>query len=230
MSVIKTNIKEVAKGLSDFEKKQIPYATSVALNNTAEISMKIMKSKIDKEFNITSSWNKVGGKYGIKKKRATKNNLEVEIYIPNENKWIDDHEKGDTRNSVQLIPTKGFKKLYGRLRTNRSIKKKATTLLSNKSKYRIFEAPLKTGYGTMAIFQRLKGKVQGKRRLRSTKTGRLLKAKKVLRQDVVPLFIIKESVKEKAILHFHETVLDSVKNNINKEFDKAIGYAIKTSK
>ena len=139
--MITSNIKEIIKNLDDFEKRQLPYIKSLTLNNTAEIAMKLMSAKIKRDFNITSSWNKVGGKYGIKKQRATKRLPQVEIYIPTANEWIEDHEDGDERKD-QLIPTKGFKQLFPTLRTNRSIKKKAQTLLSNKIKYRIFEAPL----------------------------------------------------------------------------------------
>lgn len=223
----KSEINKIIKSLTDLEKKQIPYATSLALNNTAEIAMKAMKHKIDKDFNVTASWNKVGGKFGVKKRKATKRNLEVEIYIPTSNTWIEDHQDGDIRTN-QLIPTKEFSKLFPTLKTNRSIKKKATTLLSNKAKNRIFEA--KAPSGVKAIFQRVKGKQDGVRRRKSAKTGRLLKARRVLRRDAIPLFIIKSSVKEKPTLEFYDTILRVFEKNISEEFSKALKYAIKTAK
>lgn len=235
---ITTNINEAIKGLSDLEKKQIPYATSVALNNTAEIAMSAMTHKIDKDFDVHGTWNKVGGKFGIKKRRSTKRNLEVEIYIPESAWWLDDHEDGGMRHN-QLVPTHEFHKLFPNLKTNKAIKKKAQRLLSDKPKNRIFEAPLSSGfgrgrkegskYGTMAIFQRKKGKVDGTRRRRG-KSGRLLKPKKILNRDAVPLFIIAKSVKEKPILEFYKTIPKVFQKNINKEFDKALKYAISTAK
>jgi len=225
--MITSNIEQIIQELGDFEKKQLPFATSLALNNTAEIAMKAMKHKIDKDFNVTASWNRVGGKYGIKKQRATKNKLYVDIYIPNKNSWIEDHEDGDERTGLQLIPTKAFKKLYPKLKTNRSIKKKATTLLADKSKNRIFEANIG---GDKYLMQRLKGKQDGVRRLRSAKSGRLLKAKKVLRRDVVPLFLIKNAVKEKAVLGFNSTITKVFEKNIAKEFYKALEYAVWTAR
>lgn len=223
---INSNINQIIKQIENVEKKQIPYATSVALNNTAEIAMKDMKNKIDKDFNITSPWNKVGAKHGIKKKRATKKNLEVEIFIPDTNTWLEDHEDGDKRSGLQLIPTRLFKEKFS-LTTNRSIKKKAQTLLNNKSKYRIFEAESK---GVKYIFQREKGKVDGKRRLKSKKTGKLLKAKKVLNRKAIPLFIIKNNVKQNPILEFEKTIISSVNKNFSKEFSKAFEYAMRTAK
>lgn len=225
--MINSNIKEIIKGLNDFEKKQLPFAESLALNRTALIAQNAIKHKIDKDFNVTSkSWNKVGGKFGIKKKAATKRNPEVMIYIPDINTWIEDHERGDIRTGVQLIPTRGFRKIY-KLKTNKAIKKKAKTLLSDKSKYRIFEATIN---GDRYIMQRLKGKIDGKRRLKSKKTGRLLKPKKVLRRDVVPLFLIKDNVKEKARLGFYETIVKVFEKNIDKEFSKAFDYAMATAR
>ncbi|MGB3751932.1 MAG: hypothetical protein WA945_10220 [Arcobacteraceae bacterium] len=222
---VSSNIEAIAKGLNDFEKKQLPFMISKAMNDTSKIASTYMKEKIDKDFGITSSWNKVGGKFGVKTKRSTKKNLVVEIYIPTTNTWIQDHEDGDDR-TKQLIPTNYFKMMFPNLRTNRSIKKKAATLLSDKSKNRLFEAPILKNNNTMAIFQRVKGKVPGKRRLRSTKSGRLLKAKKVLKREAVPLFIIKARVKENPILEFETTILKQFQMNFDKQFSKAYHYAM----
>lgn len=225
---IKSNINDVIKGLNNFDKKQLPYAISVTLNNTAEIAMKAMKQKIDSDFTVTSqSWNKVGGKFGIKKKRATKVNSTVEIFIPDANTWIEDHEEGNIRTGLQLIPTKEFKNQFPNLKTNRSIKKKAQNLLANKTKNRIFEAKVNNDD---YIFQRKKGKVAGTRQLKSKKTGRLLKAKKILNRESVPLFLIKNMVKEKKRLDFYSTIQKVFTKNIDKEFNNALKYAISTAK
>ena len=225
--MITSNISNLIKEISEFDKKQIPFATSLALNNTADIAMQAIKHKIDRDFNVTAAWNKVGGKYGVKKQRASKNKMYVDIFIPEINTWIEDHERGDVRSRTQLIPTKQFKKLYPKLKTNRSVKNKANALLSNKSKNRIFEANIG---GNKYLMQRLKGKQNGVRRLRSEKTGRLLKAKKALRRDVVPLFLIKSAVKEKSILGFHSTITKVFEKNIDKEFYAALEFAVRTAR
>jgi len=222
---VESNIDNIIKEMSALDSNQIPFATSLALNNTADIALKAMKNKIDKDFNITSSWNKIGGKYGVKKIRSTKTRQYVDILIPNT--WMQEHEGGDIRSGLQLIPTKEFKRLYPNLKTNRSIKKKASTLLSNKSKNRIFDADIN---GDKYIMQRLKGKADGRRRLKSKKTGRLLKPKKVLRRDAVPLFLVKSVVKEKKRLGFEKTIESVFSKNIDKEFYIALEYAIRTAK
>lgn len=244
--MIESNIKDFINSLDDLEKKQLPYAFQVALNNTAEIAIKSTKQHIDETFNISQSWNTVGGKFGIKKKSATKSNLEVEIYIPNENKWIGDHEDGTTRLGLQLIPTKGFYALFPKLKNkSKKIKEKANQLLSDKSKYRIFDAPLTTGYGesrkegsshgTMAIYQRVKGNSivpRQKAYRKRTKNGKIIKstAGKVILRNAIPLFIIKNSVKENPILKFKDNITDSFNKNFNREFEKAFDYAISTAK
>ena len=135
---ITSNIEEVVSGLSDLDKKQIPYAASLALNKTAEVAMSAMVQHTGKEFNVTAAWNKVGGKYGIKKRRAKKTDLSVTIFIPSENTWIEDHQDASTRTGKILIPTKEFFKHF-KVKTNRSVKKKASTLLAAKSKARLLQ-------------------------------------------------------------------------------------------
>ena len=223
---ITSNIEEVVSGLSDLDKKQIPYAASLALNKTAEVAMSAMVQHTGKEFNVTAAWNKVGGKYGIKKRRAKKTDLSVTIFIPSENTWIEDHQDASTRTGKILIPTKEFFKHF-KVKTNRSVKKKASTLLAAKSKNRIFQANIN---GDDYLMQRLKGKVDGSRRLKSKKTSRLLKAKKVLRRDAIPLFIIKDRVKETKKLEFFRTITASFESEFNKQFDTAFEYAMRTAK
>jgi hypothetical protein len=244
--MIESNIKDFIKGLDDLDKKQLPYAFQVALNKTAELAMQSTKKQIDETFNISQSWNTVGGKFGIKKKSATKSNLEVEIFIPNENKWIQDHEEGGVRTGIQLIPTKGFYALFPKLKNkSKKIKEKANQLLSDKAKYRIFDAPITTGYGekrkegssngTMAIYQRVKGNSMMPRQKayrKKTKGGKIIKstAGKVILRNAIPLFIIKDSVKQKPILKFKDSIMDSFNKNFDLEFEKAFDYAINTAK
>jgi len=220
--MITSNIEQIIQELGDFEKKQLPFATSLALNNTAKIAMKAMKHKIDKDFNVTASWNKVGGKYGIKKVSATKQRLYVDIYIPNTNTWMEDHETGDERTGLQLIPTKALKKQYPKLNTNRKIKNFAKKMLSDKLKNRIFEDNLN---GDRYIFQGIKGK-KNKYGIRS---GKKLKSKATFWRRV-PLFLIKQGVKEKATLDFSKTIKNVFEKNIEKEFYKALEYAVWTAR
>lgn len=226
-----TPIKKLSSKLSDIEKRQIPYATKIALNKTAENAMKEHVTHVNKTFDINTSWNKVGGRVGIKKKSATKSKLEVEIYVPDKNTWIQDHEKGDKRQGLQLVPTDGFRDVFPKVKKHKAIKLLAKKLLSNKSKYRIFEAPIKKGSSTMAIHQRVKGKRKGTRFKRyKNKKGEIRRTRRALVRSAVPLFIIKKSVQEKSILKFYSNIEGVFKKRFNENFNKAFKYALSTAK
>jgi len=233
--MITSNIEQIIQELGDFEKTQLPYAAQVSLNNIAEIAMKIMKKKIDKDFDVNGKWNKIGGEAGIKKRAANKKRIEegVEIFIPEKNWWLEDHEYGATRDN-QLIPTRGFKALFPTITEHKAIKKQAKKLLSDKKKHRIFEAPLTSGSTTRAIFQRVKGTSYLPRKksyLKKNKKGKIYKSKagKVLLRNAVPLFIYKSTVKENKILDFKETILEVFQKEIDIEFSKALEYAMFTA-
>jgi len=93
--------------------------------------------------------------------------------------------------------------------------------LSNKLKNRIFEDELD---GDKYLFQGIKGKKNkfGK------KSGKKLKGKAMFWRRV-PLFLIKQSVKEKAKLDFTKTITNEFEKNISKEFTKALEHAMLTS-
>ena len=227
---ITSNIGDISKMIKNFESKQIDYAAKVALNNTAEIAMSAGVKKIAKDFKITAAWNKVGGKYGLRKKSATKDKQYVEIFIPDANTWIRDHENGSIRAGTQLIPTKYFKSLYPKAITNAQIKAKAKTLLKNQSKNRIFRSKIS---GNEYFMQRKKGKQKRKNTFgKFNKKGKAIRSKagKVDVRVAFPLFLIAKDVQETKKLEFYNTINSEFNKNLNKEFFKALEYAMKTAK
>lgn len=93
---IETNIKEAIKGLNDFEKKQIPFATSKALNDFVFEVLSTIKKEIGDELNIT----KRAIPSSIRVKKATKNKLYAEIYVDEwswQYKVLHHHFKGGDR-------------------------------------------------------------------------------------------------------------------------------------
>lgn len=79
---IKTNISEVIKGLSDFEKIQIPYATSVALNNTMFGATKDLTETLLNKFDNPSVpyfKNSKGNPRAFYIKKSNKKNLTVSM-------------------------------------------------------------------------------------------------------------------------------------------------------
>lgn len=221
---MESNIKDVEKDILNIS-KQIDYAASLALNNTSEKAMReSVKHNKDAFDNNYKSWNKVG--VAIKKKSATKENLEVQIYIPHT--WLVDHEKGNIRSGMQLIPTKEFRNMYPGIKSNKAIKEKAKQLLSNKKKYRIFDTRINGNRYVMqaGILGDLK---TGRNKYYKRKVAGARK-KKVQNRSAVPLFLVKQSVKEKSILEFESTIRKTFEKDFNKNFIKAFRYAIKTAK
>jgi len=218
---LESNIKKVIKSFESLEKKQMPYAQSLALNRTADIVRKDITNKIDRDFKLTASWNKFNGKYGVKRTNATKKKLEVDIYFPKvrgEQHWIERHEYAASRYPMVgdeiFIPTKLFFKRY-KIKTNKGVKKKLITLLSNKSKYKIFEAEVK---GDRYIMQN----IATPKRTTARNASRMKKVSRAMMRDAIPLFVIKSSVRIKPKLDFYKTARKSVDDNYKKEFSKAL--------
>jgi len=216
MIKIESNFKDVLKGLNDFEKKQLPFAISKALNDTAMGTQVSISNHISNTFNTGSNWFKPNTKFGVKRKNATKRNSQVEIYT--DAYWLEDFEEGDFRTGTQLIPTKYFTQTYG-LKKNKAIKKKLKKLKNT------FKGTIK---GDEYIMQRVKGKQAGRTHKISKKTGKKLKStNKILNRSAIPLFIIKrQGVQEKVMLMFEDITSKVFERTFDKNFDNAMAYAM----
>jgi len=249
MADLFTELRAFDKMITDIEnskKKQIPYATAQALKYTAATAQSDVSKHIEQTFDVSNGWYKEGRRYGPKKTTPNKHNLRVTIYMDRpgsgQEHWIEDHESGELRRADGgrgiLVPTHYFEKLFGR-KKNRAAKKKAQTMLGNKKKYRVFEAPIRVGsgsnrrigskHGDTAIYYVPKGKTEGKRS-RVGKTGRKLKPKKILNRKAFPLWIVKEEVKEKPRLEFERTIRKRFERDFNKEFYKQFDRAMANRK
>lgn len=82
MMTIETNIDEVIEGLGKFEKKQVPYALAMALNDVAFEGMESLKNEVRSSLNIR----KANVPNAFKVKRANKNNLKAELFL-DDTKW-----------------------------------------------------------------------------------------------------------------------------------------------
>jgi len=223
---IESNIDEIIKVMS-FVEKQIDFAASKALNDTATQAQKDVSKHIKATYKVDTrqKWHQVNAKFGVQRTAATKRDLNVEVYIPPQNTWIKDHELGESRVGLQLIPTDYFYEQY-KERKNIAIKKRAKTLLRNKKSKGIFEKKIN---GNDYIVQKVKKDAQ--RRRRSAKSGKMLKLRKqVFGTDFIPLFLIKKRVQEKATLNFNDIVIDRFDNSYSSNFYKALKNAMKTAK
>ena len=74
---IRDNIKEVTKGLSSMQKKQIPFATMLALNDTAFALHKTYKKQTLQKFDSPTTFTQKGFRYD----KAKKTNLVAVVYV-----------------------------------------------------------------------------------------------------------------------------------------------------
>lgn len=79
---VKADIKQVTKYLNNIQKKQIPYATSQALNDTAFHARQEVMDDLEKHLDRPTPWTKRGVRYG----RSTKRKLVATVFFLND-RW-----------------------------------------------------------------------------------------------------------------------------------------------
>lgn len=113
---VKSDLKQLTDKLNYFQKKQIPYAASLTLNQLAfDISRKTMPEKADDTFQGGATpWTKKGFKY----KKSNKLNLTAEVFIDQvQKKYMKFMVQGGTRfpDKTAILVSTRFSKLnkYG---------------------------------------------------------------------------------------------------------------------
>lgn len=107
MLIVKDNVKDFTRWLTDVQKKQVPYATALALTRTAQDVQAYIIERIQTIFNVTKKWWLKQQPTGIKIKSATKRDLHSRIYT---NAYFADlQEEGGIKrpqdNRVLAVPT-----------------------------------------------------------------------------------------------------------------------------
>jgi hypothetical protein len=118
---VRTNVKEVTKGLTKLQRKQIPFATSVALNKTGQLVLVGLQRTAQKTFEggaTPSTLRALKPPKGLKGKRhniifSTKKDLRTIIFLPdwaaNYLKYQIDGGVRPTGNSGTGVPTRNKK-------------------------------------------------------------------------------------------------------------------------
>ena len=105
---IKSNVKEITRGLNRLQKKQIPFATMLALNDAAsEISMKYLRKEADRKFDGGAT---AFTKRGFKYTKASKTNLTASVYIDDiQSEYLQYQIDGGTRRpKSKVIAAPGY--------------------------------------------------------------------------------------------------------------------------
>lgn len=77
---VTSNVKRFTRYLNDAQKKQIPYATALALTRTAQAAQKDIQEAMPETFAVTRKWWLKQQPTGIKIKRATKAELQADVF------------------------------------------------------------------------------------------------------------------------------------------------------
>ena len=128
---LRSNIKEFTRGLDNISRKQVPFATSRALNNTA---FDLRKHQISEVLNKDLSRNTVFYRKLLRVFKSTKTNLEATVFDQLGKDYMEKLTRGyvktATRGSRVAIP-------FGKLYRSRAQRKKAKDLLRNRSNFLI---------------------------------------------------------------------------------------------
>lgn len=212
---VKTNIKEVTKGLTKIQKKQIPFATMLALNDTAFAIHKTMKAQTKQKFKHASNYTQKA----FRVEKAKKTHLTAVVFV---DKKREDYFKlqvdGGTRtpknsaivianksnaNDIQTFPSGNIKKgAYNKIK-------------KNKAKY-FFGVP-KGNQGSEGIWERY-----GRQATGAVSGARIRQVAKLTK-----------SGKYKALFPFESIgkgIAFSRKNGFESNFAKRLKLALRTAK
>ena len=127
---IKTDTKAINKSLTSFQKKQIPFATSKAINKTAFQTRKQLQKDMDNTFRKGATG---FTKKGVFVKPSHKTNLEGNVYILKEQaKYLERQVFGGIRRESFAIPIP-FRDRIGLSKQGNLTKSKFKSLVNNKN-------------------------------------------------------------------------------------------------
>lgn len=110
------NVKQVKTGREPLPMSRIirnvKYGVAVGLTKTAKDAQKTVQDTIKGTFTVRSNWTAQSGKYGIRTKPATREDLKAEVRTNAD--WLLKHEEGGihkpARSKVLAIPTENIRK------------------------------------------------------------------------------------------------------------------------
>ena len=213
---IRDNIKEVTRGLSSMQKKQIPFATMLALNDTAFALHKTYKKQTLQKFDSPTTFTQKGFRYD----KAKKTNLVAVVYV---DETREDYMKLEIQGGVRtpkhtaiVTPNKKNSTDIDKYASGNITKGAYNKLKKNKAKY-FFGKP-KGNQGTEGIWERYGRESAG------TSTGQ--KIRQVAR-------LSKRTKSYKALYPFESIgngVAFSRKNGFDSNFAKRLRRALDTAK
>lgn len=146
---LQSNIRAVERDLSDAARRQLPFATSIALNETATEIQKNETKRLNRVIDRPTPFTKRA--YAIR--RSTKRRLDVTVYAKRlQSRYLSTLEDGGTRRPkgrALIIPAKMKKNKYGNLPRG-SVKR----MIANPN---VFSGAPKGRKGSPGIYRRVAG-------------------------------------------------------------------------
>ena len=212
---IRDNIQEVTKWTTDVQKKQIPFATMLALNDTAFALHKSYKAQTKQKFDNPTNFTQKG----FRVQKAKKTELIAVVYVEEKRQdymklQVDGGTRTPKRSSI-VVPNDKNVTNIAQYPSGNITKGALNQIRRNKKKY-FFGVP-KGGQGTEGIWERYGRESSG------TSAG--MRIRQVAK--------LTKYAKYKALYPFETIgrgVAFSRKNGFDSNFAKRLRYALKTAK
>jgi hypothetical protein len=149
---IKHNIDEVTRGMSSIQKKQIPFATMLALNDTAFDLQRVYKAQTKQKFDQPTKFTQTG--FAVEK--AKKTNLKAVVYVTEKREdYMKLQVDGGVRhpkNKAIIIPNRSNADELAKYKSGNLTKGAVNKIKKQKDKY-FFGVP-KGNQGSEGIWER----------------------------------------------------------------------------
>ena len=212
---IKDNIKEVTKGMSSMQKKQIPFATMLALNDTAFALHKTYKAQTKQKFNDPTPFTQKG----FKVQKARKTHLEAVVFVTEKREdYMKLQVDGGTRhpkNTAIIVPSSKNSSDLSKYKSGNLTKGAVNKIKGQRDKY-FFGKP-KGNQGSEGIWERY-----GRTSTGSTSGAKIRQVAKLTKQ-----------AKYRALFPFDNIgkgIAFSRKKGFDSNFAKRLRFALKTAR
>lgn len=218
---VRTNLTDVERGLSDLAKRQMPYATALALTSLSKLvaadAVKNLSAKLKNPSPFTLR--------SVKAMAARKDNLVAKVYVMDKAaEYLEPYERGGVHKlagKALLNPKDIALNQYGQLRKG--------TLAALKGRSDIFIGPVKTKKGIVnGVWQRTAAKAT----ITNRKTGKARVSSRGVNTSGALKLLIRfgDALAVRTHLGYHARATAMVNANFNAEMDKAMIKAMGTAR
>lgn len=218
---VRTNLADIERGLSDLAKRQMPYATALALTSLSKLiaadEVKNLSAKLKNPSPFTLR--------SVKATAARKDNLVAKVYVMDKAaEYLEPYERGGVHKlagKALLNPKDIALNQYGQLRKG--------TLAALKGRSDIFIGPVKTKKGIVnGVWQRTAAKAT----ITNRKTGKTRTSSRGVNTSGALKLLIRfgDALAVRTHLDYNARATAMVNANFNAEMDRAMTKALGTAR